>query len=52
MCVDEGDHEKTAFVAPDGLCELKVMPFGPCNTLAGFERDINFLVSGFKWHFC
>ncbi|UYV83328.1 hypothetical protein LAZ67_23000576, partial [Cordylochernes scorpioides] len=47
--VDEADHEKTAFITPDGLYEFKVMPFGLCNAPATFERMMDTLLRGLKW---
>ncbi|UYV71739.1 hypothetical protein LAZ67_9000200, partial [Cordylochernes scorpioides] len=50
--VDEADREKTAFITPDGLYELEVMPFGLCNAPATFERMMDTLLRGLKWSMC
>ncbi|UYV66441.1 hypothetical protein LAZ67_4001687 [Cordylochernes scorpioides] len=50
--VEESDREKTAFITPDGLYEIKVMPFGLCNAPATFERMIDNLLKGLKWTIC
>ncbi|GBM60293.1 Transposon Ty3-I Gag-Pol polyprotein [Araneus ventricosus] len=39
--VDEKHREKTALITPEGLYELKVIPFGLRNTPAAFERMID-----------
>jgi len=52
ISVDEQDREKTAFITPDGLFQFKVMPFGLCNAPATFERLIDTLLRGLKWHTC
>ncbi|UYV67226.1 K02A2.6-like [Cordylochernes scorpioides] len=49
---DETDREKTAFVNPDGLFELKVMSLGLCNAPATFERIMDNLLRGLKWNIC
>ncbi|UYV72847.1 hypothetical protein LAZ67_10000976 [Cordylochernes scorpioides] len=46
--IDEGEREKTAFVTPDDLYEIRVMPFGLCNAPATFERMMANLVAGLK----
>ncbi|UYV65518.1 hypothetical protein LAZ67_3004582 [Cordylochernes scorpioides] len=50
--VDEADREKIAFVAPDGLFEFKVMPFGLCNAPATFGRIMDNLLRRLKWNIC
>ncbi|GFT83178.1 retrovirus-related Pol polyprotein from transposon 17.6 [Trichonephila clavipes] len=50
--IDEADHEKTAFITPEGLYEFKVMPFGLCNAPATFERMMDNLLRHFKWTMC
>lgn len=50
--VAESDRPKTAFVTPDGLYEFNVMQFGLCNTPATFERMIDSILRGLKWHIC
>lgn len=46
------DKEKTAFITPDGLFEFNVMPFGLCNAPATFERFMDTILRGLKWHIC
>lgn len=48
----EADRSKTAFVTPDGLYEFNVMPFGLCNAPATFERMMDSILRGLKWHTC
>lgn len=50
--VAECDRPKTAFVTPDGLFEFNVMPFGLCNAPATFERMMDNILRGLKWHIC
>lgn len=50
--VAESDRPKTAFVTPDGLYEFNVMPFGLCNAPATFERMMDNILRGLKWHIC
>lgn len=50
--VAECDRPKTAFVTPDGLYEFNVMPFGLCNAPATFERMMDNILRGLKWHIC
>ncbi|XP_064460357.1 uncharacterized protein LOC135370518 [Ornithodoros turicata] len=46
------DREKTAFITPDGLFEFTVMPFGLSNAPATFERMMDTILQGLKWHTC
>lgn len=48
----ECDRPKTVFVAPDGLYELTVMPFGLCNVPATFEQMMDSILRGLKWQMC
>lgn len=50
--VAASDRPKTAFVTPDGLYEFNVMPFGLCNAPATFERMMDNILRGLKWHIC
>ena len=44
--MDPISREKTAFRTSNGLYEFLVMPFGPCNALATFQRLIQQVPSG------
>lgn len=47
--VDERDREKTAFVTPDELDELKVMPLGLCLARQSLKRVMDTLPAGLKY---
>ena len=46
------DRPKTAFVTSDGLYQFKVLPFGLVNSPRTFQRMMDVLLSGLKWHIC
>ena len=50
--IEEGDIEKTAFITRQGLFEFEVMPFGLCNAPATFQRTMDLVLAGLKWHQC
>lgn len=50
--VREKDREKTGFVTPGELYELKVMPFGLRTEPASFQCVINTMSAGLKWQSC
>ena len=49
--VDEESKEKTAFTSPFGHFEFNVLPFGLTNAPPGFQRLMDFVLSGLQWEF-
>ncbi|KAK8778690.1 hypothetical protein V5799_019970 [Amblyomma americanum] len=47
--VDEREREKTAFIAPEGLYDFKVMPFGLCIAPATFQQVMDTVLARLKW---
>ena len=52
MQVNPEHREKTAFCTPEGLFEFNVMPFGPCNAPATFQRLMDSVLAGLHWKTC
>ena len=50
--VEPKDVEKTAIISPVGLYEYIVMPFGLCNAPSTFQRTMDTVLAGLKWHTC
>lgn len=48
--VADVDRPRTAIVTPDGLYEFSVMPLGLCSAPATFERMMDSVLRGLKWH--
>lgn len=46
--VHEQDCRKTAFITRYGLFEYTRMPFGLCNTLSTFQRDMEIVLWGLQ----
>ena len=50
--MEENDKQKTAFATHRGLFQYKVMPLGPCNSPATFERLVELVLSGVLFERC
>eukprot|EP00731_Ephydatia_muelleri_P030863 Em0022g377a len=50
--VEEADQQKTAFNTSEGLYQFNMMPFGLCNASATFQRLMDRVLHGLKWHNC
>ena len=50
MEVKPEDREKITFITSEGLYEFNVLPFGLCNGPATFQRLMNILLAGTRWH--
>ena len=47
--MDPKDRHKTVFITKFGLFEHQRMAFGLCNTLATFQKVIQFVLRGLTW---
>lgn len=52
MAVAEDSIDKTAFVSHSGFYEWTRMPFGLTNAPATFQRALDLILAGYKWHTC
>ena len=50
--MDPASQQKSAFVIHHGLFEFRRMPFGLCNAPATFQRLMQTVLPGLKWHCC
>ena len=50
--VEECDREKSAFAAPFGLFQFKVMPFTLFNAPATFQWLMELVLAGLHWSVC
>ena len=49
-----GEEEKhlTAFMCHSGAWQCVRLPFGLCNAPATFQRAMDMILAGVKWHIC
>ncbi|CAC5385728.1 unnamed protein product [Mytilus coruscus] len=47
--MDEKDKEKTAFTSNKRLFHFNVMPMGLCNSVATFQRLMEYILAGLNW---
>ena len=52
MPIRQEDRKKTAFITPDGLFQVRVMPFGLCSAPGTFQRMMDVVLSGLRWSAC
>lgn len=50
--VAEADKDKTCFTTHSGTYRYKRMPFGLRNASATFQRALDIVLSGVRWHSC